>query len=69
MKALVSYFVKYFWYIKKYNADFAAIIKWFVYLVSDVDKLVGAWLTCAKTELIRGDQVILKEKVKHWAIE
>ena len=48
---------------------FVAIIKWFVYFLSDGNKLVDARVTCLKTGLIRSDQIILDEKFKHWIIE
>ena len=69
MKTLVPYFVKYFRYIKKYTPYFVAIIKWFVYFVSDGNKLVDARVTSLKTGLIRIDQIILDEKFKYWIIE
>ena len=56
-------------YIKKYTSYFVAIIKWFVYFASDENKLVDAWVTYLKTGLIRSDQIILDEKLKHWILE
>ena len=69
MQTLVPYFVKCFRYIKKYTSYFVAIIKWFVYFASDENKLVDAWVTYLKTGLIRSDQIILDEKLKHWIVE
>ena len=56
MKTLVPHFDNFFRYIKKYTPYFVAIIKLFVYFMSDGNKLVDARVTCLTTGLITWDR-------------
>ena len=53
----------------KYTQYIAVIIKWFIYFLSEGNKLVDAQVGYLKTRLITCDQVILDEKLKYWVIE
>ena len=48
-----------------YTPYFVAIIKRFLYFLNYGNKFVDARFICLKTELIKSDQVIFDEKLKH----